>query len=295
MLCEIKCDAFKTREPLQIHKGLNIVLGQENKANSIGKSTFLLAIDFVFGGNSYVDSKNRIVKLFGNHTIFFAHKFESGTYYFGRSTETHDVIAKCDENYKPNGEILKLKEFTDFLKKEYKLKNSELTFREIVSVYSHIAGRFETDFENPLKNEGDTSQSKSITRFEKLFPDYENIKPKAKSLELAETKAKTFQSAVDYGFIRKAATSDKEAQKLLSEKDSLLNDLDETKTGKVKEIFTFEGKTAQEAADIKNELKSLRSKRSRLQSEIAAIQKLDSSSKVSDDDLKVWPFAGKCG
>lgn len=287
MLCEIKCDAFKIRDPLQIHEGLTIVLGQENKANSIGKSTFLLAIDFAFGGNAYTDSKNRIVKLFGNHTIFFTHKFESGTYQFSRSTETPDIIAKCNENYEPNGELLKIKEFTDFLKKEYKLENSELTFREIVSVYSHIAGRFETDFDNPLKNEGDTSQSKGITRFEKLFPEYENIKPKAKSLELAETKAKTFQSAVDYGFIRKAATSDKEAQKLISEKDELIRDLDEAKTGKAKEIFTFEGKTAQEAADIKNKLKILRSKRSRLQSEIAAIEKLDSSSKVSDDDLKV--------
>lgn len=287
MLYEIKCDAFKTTETLPIHEGLNIVLGQENKANSIGKSTFLLAIDFVFGGNAYVDLKNRIVKLFGNHTIFFAHKFESGTYYFSRSTETSDVIAKCDENYKPNNETLKLKEFTDFLKKEYKLENSELTFREIVSVYSHIAGRFETDFENPLKNEGDTSQSKGITRFEKLFPEYENIKPKAKSLELAETKAKTFKSASDYGFIKTSVNSDKDAQRLVSEKEELIKDLEETKTGKAREIFAFEGKTAQEAADIKNELKRLRSKRSRLQSEIAAIQKLDTTSKVSDDDLKV--------
>ncbi|MCR5764416.1 MAG: DUF2326 domain-containing protein [Treponema sp.] len=287
MLCEIKCDAFKISEPLNIHEGLNIVLGQENKANSIGKSTFLLAIDFAFGGNSYIDSKNRIIKLFGNHTIFFTHKFESGTYYFCRSTENPDVIVKCDENYNSNGEILKIKEFTDFLKKEYKLEKSELTFREIVSVYSHIAGRFETDFENPLKNEGDTSQSKGITRFEKLFPEYENIKPKTKSLELAESKANAFKSAVDYGFIRKTATNDKEAQRLIAEKDELLNVLDETKTGKAKEIFAFEGKTAQEAADIKKELKILRSKRSRLQSEIASIQKLDSTSKVSDDDLKV--------
>ncbi|MBQ1627687.1 MAG: DUF2326 domain-containing protein [Treponema sp.] len=287
MLCEIKCDAFKTSETFQIYDGLNIILGQDSKANSIGKSTFLLAIDFAFGGNSYVDSKNKIVKLFGNHTICFAHKFETNTYYFSRSTETPDVVAKCDESYKSIGENINLKEFTDFLKKEYKLEKSELTFREIVSVYSHIAGRFETDFENPLKNEGDTSQSKGITRFEKLFPEYENIKPKAKSLELAETKAKAFQSAANYGFIKSAASSDKEAQKLISEKEELIKDLDETKTGKVQEIFAFEGKTAQEAADIKNELKRLRSKRSRLQSEIASIQKLDSTSKVSEDDLKV--------
>lgn len=52
------------------------------------------------------------------------------------------------------------------------------------------------------------------------------------------------------------------------------------KTGKAKEILAFEGETAQEAADTRHELKRLRSKRSGLQGEIAAIQKLDSSSKV---------------
>lgn len=287
MLCKIKCNAFKTSETIQIHQGLNIVLGQDNKANSIGKSTFLLAIDFAFGGNSYIDSKNKIVKLFGNHTIFFTHQFRDKTYHFSRSTINPDIIEKCYEHYKPNGETLKLKDFTDFLKKEYNLENLDLTFRETVSVYSHIAGRFETNFESPLKNEGDTSQAKSITRFEKLFPEYENIKPKAKSLEFLEKKSKAFEAAVDYGFIKKAVTSDKEAQKLISEKEELIKDLDKTKTGKANEIFAFEGKTAQEAADIKNKLKRLRSKRSRLQSEIAAIQKLDSVSKLSDDDLKV--------
>ena len=53
MLKQISCDKFlekgKIREPIIFHLGLNTVMGSENAANSIGKSTFLLIFDFIFG------------------------------------------------------------------------------------------------------------------------------------------------------------------------------------------------------------------------------------------------------
>ena len=49
MLKEIQCDIFtedgKQRKPIIFNNGLNIILGDESKKNSIGKSTFLLVID----------------------------------------------------------------------------------------------------------------------------------------------------------------------------------------------------------------------------------------------------------
>lgn len=58
MLVEVQCDKFmrdgQIREPIQFHKGLNAVLGDDNGSNSIGKSTFLMILDFVFGGTDYV-------------------------------------------------------------------------------------------------------------------------------------------------------------------------------------------------------------------------------------------------
>ena len=58
MLVEVRCDKFvsngKTREPIRFHAGLNAVLGDDNGSNSIGKSTFLMILDFVFGGSDYV-------------------------------------------------------------------------------------------------------------------------------------------------------------------------------------------------------------------------------------------------
>ena len=56
MLKEIVCDAFKAngkpRGPITFHKGLNTIPGGAAAENSIGKSTFLLVIDFCFGGST---------------------------------------------------------------------------------------------------------------------------------------------------------------------------------------------------------------------------------------------------
>ena len=58
MLVEISCDKFidagSVRAPITFSKGLNVVLGTETGTNSIGKSTFLLILDFVFGGEDYL-------------------------------------------------------------------------------------------------------------------------------------------------------------------------------------------------------------------------------------------------
>ncbi|MCD0151829.1 ATPase, partial [Streptococcus agalactiae] len=73
MLIEMWSPAFKKegeiREPIKFHLGLNVVMGMDNADNSIGKSSTLLAIDFIFGGTSYL--KSVAVKKVGDHPIYF--------------------------------------------------------------------------------------------------------------------------------------------------------------------------------------------------------------------------------
>lgn len=38
------------KKVITFHKGLNVVLGDNKGTNSIGKSTLLMVIDFIFGG-----------------------------------------------------------------------------------------------------------------------------------------------------------------------------------------------------------------------------------------------------
>lgn len=53
MLKEIYCELLKTKNrpsgKITFHNGLNVVLGSNVGTTSIGKSTSLLIIDFIFG------------------------------------------------------------------------------------------------------------------------------------------------------------------------------------------------------------------------------------------------------
>lgn len=65
MLYEIECEKFAKkvkgqlvpRGRIQLREGLNTVLGDKAAQNSIGKSTFLLVVDFCFGGDDYINPK----------------------------------------------------------------------------------------------------------------------------------------------------------------------------------------------------------------------------------------------
>lgn len=63
MLVEMWSPAFKAsgevRERIQFRRGLNVIKGADGGTNSIGKSSLLLAIDFVFGGAFYLNSGAR--------------------------------------------------------------------------------------------------------------------------------------------------------------------------------------------------------------------------------------------
>lgn len=80
MLLEIRCKEFKdegkVRDLIVFHPGLNTIMGASRASNSIGKTTFLLVIDFVFGGRDYVMLNNDVTKNVGEHSVEFAFNSE---------------------------------------------------------------------------------------------------------------------------------------------------------------------------------------------------------------------------
>ena len=76
MLEEIKCEKFKQKS-ISFKQGLNVVLGTNNGSNSIGKSTLLMIIDFVFGGDDYIYRCKEVRDAIGDHTIYFKFKFNN--------------------------------------------------------------------------------------------------------------------------------------------------------------------------------------------------------------------------
>ena len=141
MLKEIRCDKFISngviRDPICFHSGLNTVLGSSSGTNSIGKSTFLMIIDFVFGGNDYADKASDVLANVGPHTIQFCFEFGGQPYYFSRSSLYKNEVSKCDSDYKET-ETITLDVFRKFLHEKYQIKSNEQSFRGAVGNYFRV-------------------------------------------------------------------------------------------------------------------------------------------------------------
>lgn len=187
MLREIICDQF-TQNKITFHEGLNVVLGDDQASNSIGKSSLLMVIDFVFGGNSLATIRRDIIENLGDHAYKFCFEFKNQTFYFRRETYDPKVVYKCDENYKDK-QTISITEYTDFLSKNYGLRSDQLTFRAIVSPYSRVWRKGNDDVKKPLNADKKQKEIEAIKNLIKLFKKYEGIKELEKQWkELSESK-----------------------------------------------------------------------------------------------------------
>lgn len=203
MLIEMKSPAFKEhgkeRPPITFKKGLNVVLGKEDGAMSIGKSSTLLAIDFVFGGNTYIKSDG--VKKEGHHTIYFAFQFDGQKYFFSRNTGEAEIIFICDSNYDFTGDSYTRAEYVEWLKQQYQLNFVGLSFRTALSSFFRVYGKKNTDELNPLQGIPGQSMEKSITSILTLFNQYQSIEEFKDSVTEHKKKLDAFKDARKYHFI----------------------------------------------------------------------------------------------
>ena len=203
MLVEMMSPAFKekdeSRPPIRFKKGLNVVLGKEDGTNSIGKSSALLAIDFVFGGNTYIASDG--VKHIGDHTIFFTFKFDGKEYYFARNTDSPEWIQVCSKGYEVTGDVKTRQEFVDWLKEKYKMDFPGLSFRSTLSSFFRIYGKDNTNERKPLYGIPGDGMQKSIDRMVKLFDRYRDIEDYTSRLEEQKKKLAAYREARKYRFV----------------------------------------------------------------------------------------------
>lgn len=139
MLKEIRCTEFK-QPTIVFNAGLNIILGDNDAKNSIGKSSALLVIDFSHGGNSLIEDKSGAIRAMGHHRYDFSFVFSGKKYFFSRSTEFPDTVDICDDHYVKQG-FLGIEEFRKNLKQLYHLDECESSFRSLVGPFSRIWGK----------------------------------------------------------------------------------------------------------------------------------------------------------
>ena len=280
MLYEMECDKFVEKKngvtiprgKIRFYEYLNTVMGDEKGENSLGKSTFLLAVDFCFGGSAYVNQKIcKVVQFVDNHVIHFAFKFCDRIEYYARSTLTPNVVKICDENYNETGRELSLDEFCLHLYKSYGISKANTSFRNMVGRYMRIHGRDNYDERSPLKN-GNEPIDESIKALEMLFGVYALIKEFEYVYNENAKRSKVRKAATDIGEIAPVATSAKQVRENEKEIERLQQELDQLTMKEDEAVASADSEKLEKAAEIKGKLAVLKRRRTRLLSELNAVK-----------------------
>lgn len=205
MLTEIRCEKFRTGS-VSFHPGLNVVLGDENATNSIGKSTLLMIVDFAFGGSDLLKHNSDIVVELGHHDYFFTFDFD-GKYRFRRGTLDPTAVFVCDEQYRPI-KALELDEFTAFLKQAYELEALDISFRQLIGLHLRIWGKDNLSVEHPLHIVQSQSGTDCVNRLLKEFEMYGTLQELSAGLEAATEKHKAILTAKANSVIPKISRSE---------------------------------------------------------------------------------------
>ncbi|MEX1257374.1 MAG: ATP-binding protein [Gemmatimonadota bacterium] len=143
MLREIRCERFRTNT-IRFSDGLNVVLGDDNATNSIGKSSLLMVIDFAFGGSSLVEHNADAIKELGHHHYDIVFDFDGVQRRYRRGTLEPDDVYRCDEDFQPEA-VLALDEYTGLLRAHYGIELEGLSFRALVGLYARVWGKENLD------------------------------------------------------------------------------------------------------------------------------------------------------
>ena len=279
MLYEIECEKFAKkvngqlvpRGRIQLREGLNTVLGDKAAQNSIGKSTFLLVVDFCFGGDDYINPKIcKAKEKLHSHTINFAFKFGNRLYYFCRSTKTPSEIGICDSDYK----VLRtqtLKEFKDYLLEAYGITTPSISFREMVGRFLRIYGRENYAERYPLKY-GDVKPEASIETLEKMFNVFAFIEEYKSVYDDKSKRTKVRDDATKLGEMTNVARTKKEYNANEKEIERLKAELQKLMDREDAELSQEETDNLDKASEIRGQLTVLKRRRSRLVSQLNAVK-----------------------
>ncbi|MBU0926013.1 hypothetical protein KKG81_14095 [bacterium] len=202
MLMEIRCEHFN-QKCIEFHSGLNVILGDSKASNSIGKTTLLSIIDFIFGGKTYLEHNTGSLEIYGLHSFSFKFVFKNIEYFFIMNTNREKVY-KCNSKYEIlDQEPLTIDEYLDFLKNEYSFSNISLSFRSIISILIRIWGKGNDFVDKPLKLHKDSSDKLSVENLVKLFQLYEKIKEINEKLKDKKENKTTYTKADKYKLINK--------------------------------------------------------------------------------------------
>ncbi len=294
MLLEIRCDKFATtvdgklvtRGPITFYEGLNTILGDKKAQNSIGKSTFLLVIDFCFGGEVYCDPKKcNVVTFVGHHTIQFSFKFDDVIERYSRDTLDNGKVKLCNEEYEETGEVMTLAEFHEHLRQAYSIEVAQSSFRSIVGRFSRIYGRDNYDEHAPLKY-GEETVANAIKELEKLYGVFNQILEYEEHFAKGTKKRAVRKAGTELGEIAAVATSAKQVKANEKEIERLSAELEELTASQDRKLAVQDTEHLDQAAKLRGQITALKRRRTRLVSQLNAVRaNLEGSMVPTSDDI----------
>ena len=284
MLKRIQCDEFKTfsgaiRLPIEFHKGLNAVIGNESGTNSVGKSTFLMILDFVFGGDDYIRKSKEVHKNILPHQIRFEFEFEGQSFYFYRTTDDYRAVFRCNREYKPleDGEMT-VAQYCDFLAGKYGLVSDGLTFRGAVSRFIRVDRRETMKEDKPFRSSERETDAAAILGMLKLYGRYGEVEQQEKVAAEAEDREDTFRAAQKYEYI--PHVKNKTEYKRNKERIITLQAIAENLAAKSSDgLLDLDSMQAEKLRELRAKLSSFRRQRTRLQGQLDIIKQSQADSK----------------
>jgi uncharacterized protein YydD (DUF2326 family) len=214
MLIEIACEKFRDKI-VSFHDGLNVILGDDNATNSIGKSTLLMIIDFVLGGSSLLEHNHDVVDELGHHDYFVTFKFGAEQYQFSRGTLHPNTVYVRGEGGSLE-EAIDLERYTATLKSLYGITAEDVSFRRMVGLFSRVWGKPNIEVTRPLHAVPGQSDAECVDTLIRTFNQYGTIQKLVDSLKKAVEDEQNLKRAFRSEVIRKVGAREyrENAQKI---------------------------------------------------------------------------------
>ncbi|PSU68278.1 DUF2326 domain-containing protein [Photobacterium phosphoreum] len=197
MLKEIRSENL-IKNVIKFESGLNTLTGPDDGTNSIGKSSVLMLIDFVFGSDSFLEHCNDVIEAVGEITIEMDFEFNGVIHSFCRKTNESGKVFFISENKE-----ISIDEYRSHLAKNYDFPESSNSFRSTVTCFSRIWGKDNYNPNLPLNAIPKEKYHAVRTRILKLFSLYEQVKELEKEKNRLTSKNKTITGVFNDGYVIK--------------------------------------------------------------------------------------------
>lgn len=215
MLVELWSPAFKengqSRPHIIFKPGLNVIKGCSDGANSIGKTSVLLAIDFLLAGDSYL--RSGAIEEVGHHSIYGCFDFSGIKHYFKRSTSKSKEVIELDQHWKPTGTKFSLAEYGEFLADNYKLKLERSSWKQVRTTFFRIYGKENFNETNPLLGWPGENKETSLQIVFDVFGVYEELRILQERKNETSAELGAYKQAQKYRFVAASAQSVKDIEK----------------------------------------------------------------------------------